>query len=84
MEKFIQTDLLTKDPEALLALGLLAIWTLFWKGLALWHSSRKDHRVWFVVMLVVNTVGILEIIYLFFVLKLKVAELFQGRKSESK
>ncbi len=41
------------------------IWSLFWKGLALWHAARKGHKKWFVVLLVVNTFGILEILYLY-------------------
>ena len=45
-------------------LALLLIWSLIWKGLALWRAARKNHTVWYVVMLIVNTAGILEIIYL--------------------
>jgi len=52
-------------------LFVLFIWSLFWKGLALWHSSKLDQRNWFVVILVLNTVGILEIAYLFFFAKKK-------------
>ncbi len=59
-----------------LAIALLALWSLFWKGLALWHSGRRGMERWFVVFLLVNTAGILEIIYLFGVLKLKASELF--------
>lgn len=44
---------------------IITIWSLVWKGLALWKSARKNHLVWFVVMLVVNTIGILEILYIF-------------------
>ena len=55
---------------------LLALWSLVWKGLALWHAGRKGQPAWFVILLVVNTLGILEIIYLFFVLKLKFKQLF--------
>jgi len=55
---------------------LILIWSLFWKGLALWHAGRRGQPWWFVVMLVINTIGILEIIYLFAVLKLKFSELF--------
>ncbi len=58
-------------------IALLAIWTIFWKGLALWHSGRKGQAKWFVVLLVLNTAGILEIIYLFFILKLKFQDLFK-------
>jgi len=55
---------------------LLVLWSIFWKGLALWHSGRRGQPWWFVIILVVNTVGILEIIYLFAVAKLKWKELF--------
>lgn len=55
---------------------LMALWSIFWKGLALWHSGRRGQHVWFIVMLVVNTVGILEIVYLFGVAKLKFNQLF--------
>ncbi len=55
---------------------ILAIWSVFWKGLALWHSAGRREPWWFVILLVVNTAGILEIIYLFAVAKLKFSELF--------
>lgn len=59
-------------------IGLLVVvlWSIFWKGLALWHSAQRGHTWWFVVMLVVNTVGILEIVYLFAIIKLGVSNLF--------
>lgn len=44
---------------------LLIVWTLIWKGLALWRASRNDQRNWFIVLLILNTVGILELVYLF-------------------
>ncbi|KKP56012.1 MAG: hypothetical protein A3F20_03350 [Candidatus Zambryskibacteria bacterium RIFCSPHIGHO2_12_FULL_39_21] len=55
----------------------LMVWSLFWKGLALWHSSRRNKEWWFIILLIVNTLGILEIIYLFGVLKLKLHDLFK-------
>ena len=55
---------------------LIVLWSIFWKGLALWHSARRGQPWWFVIMLVLNTAGILEIIYLFLVLKLHWRELF--------
>jgi len=42
----------------------ILIWSLFWKGLALWTAGRRKEKIWFIVLLLVNTVGILEIIYL--------------------
>lgn len=43
----------------------LIIWTLIWKGLALWKAARLGDRNWFIIMLVLNTAGILEILYIF-------------------
>jgi len=46
------------------------VWSLFWKGLALWHAAKRSQPWWFIALLVVNTVGILEICYLAFEIKL--------------
>jgi glucan phosphoethanolaminetransferase (alkaline phosphatase superfamily) len=57
-----------------LFIGLIivaVIWTLIWKGLALWNSARNHQKVWFIILLIVNTLGILEIIYLLFFRKNK-------------
>ena len=55
---------------------LLMLWVIFWKGLALWHAGRRGQVWWFLILLVVNTAGVLEIIYLFGVLKMKGNDLF--------
>ncbi len=55
---------------------VLALWTIFWKGLALWHAARHNQPWWFFAILLLNTAGILEIIFLFAVLKLKFSDLF--------
>jgi hypothetical protein len=60
-------------------LVILILWSLFWKGLALWHSAQRGQPWWFFFLLIVNTAGILEIIYLFAVAKLKVSELFSKK-----
>ena len=51
-------------PGMKLALVVLVVWSLIWKGIALWKAARNSQKAWYVVMLIVNTVGILEIIYL--------------------
>ncbi len=43
------------------------IWTLAWKGLALWRSAQLRQKYWFVIILLINTLGLLDIIYLFLV-----------------
>jgi methionyl-tRNA synthetase len=55
---------------------IIVLWSIFWKGLALWHSGRRGHVWIFIIFLIVNTVGILEIIYLFGFLRLKFSQLF--------
>ena len=44
---------------------VISIWTLFWKGIALWRAATLRQRNWFIAMLILNTMGILEIVYLF-------------------
>ena len=43
---------------------ILGIWSLIWQGIALWYAARHKQQAWFVVLLIVNTLGILPIIYL--------------------
>lgn len=69
-------------------LSLLVIWSLVWKGLALWKSARNDERYWFVFFLLpINTAGILEMVYLFIFAKNKfvlVSEPGKTKKSSKK
>ena len=44
---------------------LLVVWTLYWKYQALWYAAKHDHKWWFIALLVINTAGILEILYLY-------------------
>jgi hypothetical protein len=50
-------------------IALVIIWTLLWKGFALWRSAQLRQKYWFMAILLINTLGILEIIYLYFVSK---------------
>ena len=43
----------------------VAVWTIIWKGMALWKSANKGSKPWFIVFLVINTLGILEILYIY-------------------
>ncbi len=47
-------------------LCIVLLWSVIWKGLALWRAAGKKQLVWFIVLLVVNTAGILDIIYMLF------------------
>lgn len=44
---------------------LLFAWSIVWKGLALWKSSHHNQKWWFVAFLLINTLGILEILYIY-------------------
>ena len=44
---------------------LLVVWTLYWKYQALWHAAKHDYKWWFIALLIINTAGILEILYLY-------------------
>ena len=61
------SSLLGINPTLLL---FIAVWSLIWKGLALWKSATLRSKVWFVVILIFNTIGILPILYLFVFSKL--------------
>lgn len=50
---------------------LLLIWDLVWKGLGLWKAAKNNSKYWFVAMLVINSAGLIPIIYLYFFQKKK-------------
>ena len=52
--------------DNVLLIVLFAVWSLVWKGWALWQSARRGDKVWFGALLILNTVGILEILYIFY------------------
>lgn len=48
-------------------IALAIIWSIVWKGLALWKSAELRQKYWFIAILVINTLGVLEMIYYFFI-----------------
>lgn len=55
----------------------LVLWSVFWKALGLWHAARKGDTGWYVFLVFVNTLGILEIAYLYRRGKLRPGKLFK-------
>jgi len=51
-------------PNSTFLLGLV-LWELIWKGFALWRAGRRNQPAWFFLLFVLNTAGILPIVYLF-------------------
>ena len=56
------SQFLLENPLALL---VIIVWTVSWKGVALWKAARRNEKYWFIALLVLNTLAILEIIYIF-------------------
>jgi hypothetical protein len=51
-------------PWLLPVIIIAAIWDATWKIIGLWKSARNNHLAWFICIAVLNTLGILPIIYL--------------------
>ncbi len=45
------------------------LWNLPWKAVALWNAARRKELGWFILIFIVQTYSILEIFYLFWVIK---------------
>ncbi|MBI5134539.1 MAG: hypothetical protein HZA81_04135 [Candidatus Taylorbacteria bacterium] len=52
---------------------LLMLWTLPWKGVSLWKAAHNGHKKWFIALLLINSLAVLDIIYIVFFSKKKPA-----------
>jgi uncharacterized membrane protein len=50
-------------------IAVVAIAIIFLKGYSLWYAARRGEKIWFIILLILNTAGILELVYIFFVVK---------------
>lgn len=46
-------------------LALVWLWELIWKGVGLWIAAQHRDKAWFIVILILNTLGILPIAYVY-------------------
>lgn len=60
MENFIQNAL----PWLIPLIIVLAIWDAVWTMIALWKSARNNHLAWFIFIGIINSIGILPIVYI--------------------
>ena len=65
-------------------LAIVQVWSLVWKALACWKSARRGEWIWFVALFIINTFGILEILYIFLFSKMKIFNQKKEEKSEIK
>lgn len=63
-------------PMSLVTISILSVifflallWVIAIKGYALWHAAKRNEKWWFVALLVINTFGILELVYVLFFAK---------------
>ncbi|MFY9493076.1 MAG: DUF5652 family protein [Minisyncoccia bacterium] len=47
------------------------IWSIYWKGRGLWRAAHQNSKPWFIALLLINTLGILEILYIYIFSKKK-------------
>ena len=64
IRQFLEKNNTTPSPFILIFLTILAVWSLLVKGIALWHAAKTNEKPWFIAILILNTVGVLEVIYL--------------------
>jgi len=64
-------DFLKLYSPFVIILFILIIWETVWKGVALWKAGRNNDLTWFLIVFIINSLGILPIIYIFIVLKNK-------------
>ncbi len=64
-DKFKFMGLTGNENIDFILITIITIWSTLVKGVALWRAANLKQQNWFIVMLIVNTIGILEIVYLF-------------------
>ena len=59
------------SPLFIFLIVTVVLWDAVWKGIGLWKSGRNNQLVWFICILIFNTIGILPIVYITFFQKKK-------------
>lgn len=62
-------DAIQLSNQELGILAVIVIWDMIWRGIALWKAGRSNDKLWFVLLLILNTAGILPIVYIFIINK---------------
>lgn len=44
---------------------VLVLWEVMWKGIGLWKAARNEEKYWFIAILIINSLGILPILYIY-------------------
>lgn len=65
------------------ALIAITLWSLPWKGVALWKAAIRKEKRWFITLLLVNSIGILDILYIFIFSKREIKPIDIQKVSEN-
>ncbi|MFA6393228.1 MAG: DUF5652 family protein [Candidatus Paceibacterota bacterium] len=72
----------TLNQNTVLFILILVLWILPWKGYALWTAARNSHKGWFIALIVLNTLAILDIFYIFYIAKRTPRNFFKAFKTK--
>lgn len=64
MYDLYQQPFQTLPVQVLVGLAIAFLWSIIWNGIGLWHSAKNGQKGWFIALLILNTLGLLPIIYL--------------------
>ena len=53
----------------IVVLIIILLWVLPWKVYAVWLAARRGDKKWFIALLLLNTFAILDIFYIFYIVK---------------
>ena len=62
----MEFEFLPELPEGPIALAIIvavSVWSLLWKAVGLYKAGTLRHKGWFTALFFINTLGILEILY---------------------
>lgn len=75
----------TWNTEINILTVIIILWSLAWKCYSTWIAAGRREKKWFVALVVFNTVGILDMIYVFGIAKKKWSDVTNsGKKLFSK
>lgn len=60
----METNVVNWIQENVFLIVILVCWELAWKLFVLWKSARNKQTAWFVILGILNTLGVLPVIYL--------------------
>ncbi len=63
---------------------IMITWTSIWKFVALWKAAKKDSLPWFIILAIFNTMGILEILYVYVFSKMECCDFHFTKRNVKK